>query len=167
MRRVPPFPLLGEPGDWDRLTLLAGTIRLEAEGEPEAGQLGVGYVVMNRVIFWKLDLHAVILGPDRRAYQDNKPFEPFSCWNSDYQPMAEARLAGAGEAAESAWRAAAAALWHLLPDPTHGAIFYLNVDLTKRLRHGTLPDWAADPHDPTLVHANKVKVVLGRHTFLV
>jgi len=33
---TPTFPLLEEPGAWEELMLLAGTILLEAEGEPPA-----------------------------------------------------------------------------------------------------------------------------------
>lgn len=163
LRVVPAFPLIAEPGDLDRLTLLAETIYLEASGEPDDGKLGVGYVVVNR----GEDVHAVILGKDRKAYDDSRPYEAWSCWNDNERVRAQARLAtAAGPALEASWRAAAAALWRLLPDPTSGATFYLNVPLTLKIRDGTLPAWATDPTDPTRVDESKVLAVLGRHHFL-
>lgn len=153
---VPRFPLLEEPGWWDELTLLAATVALEAEGEAAEGQLAVACVVMNRVRAWGRTLHQVILGPDGQAYDDGTPFEAWSCWNDDYRIQARARLDALG-AFPPAWRAAAAALWQLTDDPSHGATFYLNVELTKKIRAGTLPAW----FDPA-----KVTAVIGRHTFL-
>jgi spore germination cell wall hydrolase CwlJ-like protein len=157
--RVPRFLVVTDPGDWDELTLLTATIFLEAEGEPEEGQLAVGWVVMNRLRLWRLtDVHTVILGPDRRAWGDQRPFEVFSCWNDDYRQRAEARLAAAQDASlEPAWRAAASAFWALRADPAGGATFYLNRPLTLRIRGGSLPSW----YDPA-----KVTVVIGRHEFL-
>lgn len=154
---VPRFPLTTPPEEWDDLSLLAGIIYLEAEGEPAEGKVGVGWVARNRADRWRKHLRAVLLQPAQ-----------FSCLNPEYRARAEARLASAaGEALEQSWRAAAGALWKLLPDPTDGATHYLNVEATKAGRKdGTLPAWAADPADPTRVNAAKVTAVLGRHTFL-
>lgn len=156
----PRFPLLEEPGTWDRLTLLAATVALEAEGEPEDGQLAVAFVATNRARLWTMSLHAVILGPDQRAYDDARAFEAFSCWNDDYRVRAGARLATLG-AFEPAWRAAARALWprdFIADDPSRGATYYLNVPLTRKLRPARdLPAW---------FDAAKVTVMLGQHTFL-
>ncbi|MFQ5916059.1 MAG: hypothetical protein ACE5JS_23035 [Nitrospinota bacterium] len=52
------------------------------------------------------------------------------------------------------------------PNPVGPAKFYLNVRLTKKLRGGTLPRWAADPRDRTRVNCRKVVRVIGRHHFL-
>jgi hypothetical protein len=125
-------------------------------------------VVMNRLRLWSLpDVRSVILGPDRRAWDDNRAFEPFSCWNDDYRIKAQARLTAAGEQqAESAWRGAAAAYWSLLADPTRGAAFYLREDVTLRIRGGTFPSWAADPRDPARVDESKVTARIGHHTFI-
>ena len=162
--RVPAFPLIGEPGDLDALTLLAETVFLEASGEPDDGKLGVAYVVVNRGD----DIHAVVLGKDRVAYDDGRPYEAWSCWNDNERAKTTARLAAAsGAALEASWRAAACALWRLVPDPSQGATFYLNVELTKKIRAGgTLPAWAADPSDATRVDESKVLAVIGRHHFL-
>lgn len=156
--RVPRFPLTGDPGDFDELTLLASTIFLESEGEPEDGQLGVAYVVRNRMDQWGQTCHTTVLGRDQQAYDDGQPWEVFSAWNDDYRIRAEARLATASDLArEQAWRAAAAGYWKLLPDPTASATFYLNKPLTLKIRGGTLPSWYADAN---------VVATIGRHTFL-
>lgn len=169
MASVPAFPVLTEPGEWDELTLLAATAFLEAEGEPPEGQCGVLWTALNRLDRrWASTFHQVILGKDGRAYGDGKPFEVYSCWNDDYRERARARLAAATpERAASAWRAAAGVLWRLIADPTDGAVFYLNVEATRKSRtKHDLPAWAADPADPTKVNAAKVLAVLGRHTFM-
>ena len=164
---VPPFPLLGEPGEWPALVLVSATVFLEAEGEPWDGLLGVGWVVRRRALDWKLSWHAAILGPDAKAEGDARPFEPFSCWGDSDLPHSRARLAGATpEKAEPSWRAAAAALWGLLPDPVDGATHYLNESLTKKIRGGTLPAWAALPTDSTLLNPALVRTRIGRHVFL-
>ena len=76
---VPPVPLVGDPGTWPAIVLLAGTIVLESEGEPFEGMLGVGWVVRRRALDWKQGWHGAMLGGDLIAYDDAKPFEPFSC----------------------------------------------------------------------------------------
>jgi len=55
----------------------------------------------------------------------------------------------------------------LLPDPVGGATHYLNEAVTKKIRKGTFPAWAADPNDPTKIHEAKVTTRIGRHTFLL
>ena len=162
---VPEFSLIVGPDRWDDLGLVASTVYLEADGEPDEGKLAVAYVIVNRRDTWHLPVRHVILGPEGSAWADSKPHEAFSCWNDDYRPIAESRLAAAGQQ-ERCWWAAAAALWRMLPDPTHGATFYLNVPLTLKIRKGTLPTWAADPTDPTRPDPHKVAAVINRHTFL-
>ena len=162
---VPRFPILGEPGDWDELTLSAATIFLECEGEPEDGQVAVAWVIRRRADEVG-SVRKAILGPEGRAYGDARPYEPFSCFGDDYKERARARLAAADKATW-AWRAAAAGLWKLGADPSKGAYFYLNVALTKKGRgDGTLPSWAALPGDATKINESKVLAVLGRHHFL-
>ena len=167
MISTPDFPLVADPGQWDDLTLTAGTILLESEGEPPEGQLAVGSVIRWRAECWKQAIRQVILGPEGRAYGDDKAFEAFSAWNDDYKSMAQARLSSATLASrEAAWKAAAAALWRLLPDPAPGALFYLNAALTLKIRNGTFPAWAADPSNRGKLNAQKVIAVIGRHTFM-
>lgn len=167
-RIVPAFPLTPEPGTWSELELLAATIYLEAEGEPMEGKLGVGWVVRNRMDLWHQTLRRVILGADERAWDDGHAFEVFSAWNDDYRERGRARLSAAdGPETEASWRAAAGAYWRLVPNPIGTATFYLNIDVTRKIRKGTLPDWAALASDKTKINAEKVTAVLGRHTFLV
>ena len=145
---VPAFPLVTVPADWDELTLMAAVDFLEAEGEPEEGKLAVVWVAVNRSDRWRQSIKDVLLKPAQ-----------FSCLNADYFPtMGYARLAGAGVAAEACWRAAAAGLWRLQPDPTFGADHYLNIPATKagRKRHD-LPTW---------YDGAKVTATIGRHAFL-
>ena len=165
---VPPFPLIAEPGAWDVLSLWAGTVFLEAEGEPAEGKLGVAWVMRHRIDTWGLTLHQVVLGPEGLAYGESRAYEPFSCWNDDYRARAAARLSGAsGAALEACWRAAVGALWRLVTDPVPGALYYLNLEQTRRLRKAhDLPSWAADPDDATRVDPAKLVGVMGRHHFL-
>lgn len=162
---VPSFPLLGEPGDWDVLTLVAATIFLESEGEPEDGIVGVAWVIRRRALDWKQGWHGAILGPDLSAYADARPFETISAWNNDYMVRAKARLASVVDATPF-WRAAAGVLWDLIPDPVGGASFYLNPEITLKIRKGTFPSWAADPANPKKLNEAKVTATIGRHLFL-
>ena len=151
-----------EPGTWSGLALTAATIFLEGEGEPDEGRLAIAWVIRNRAdrLPAELDVaHRVILGPDKVAEGDNRAFEPFSCFNDDYRAQRVKRLtAPAAGVWELCWRAAAGAWWRLLPDPTHAALHYLNVELTRKIRpDGGLPKW----FDP-----GKVTATIGRHTFL-
>ena len=164
---VPAFPLVGDPGDWPVLTLLAACALLEAEGEPFEGILGVCWGVRRRAIDWQLGWHRAVLGPEGRAYDDGRLVEPISAFNDDYRARAMARLSAATPAAtESSWKAAAAALWNLLPDPVQGASFYLNPAVTLKIRGGTFPVWAADPQDATKLNQQKLCATVGRHVFL-
>jgi hypothetical protein len=148
------------PTLWPGLTLLAATAFLETDAEPELGQLAVAFNPCNRARRNGWDLHNVILGPEGQAYGDGKPYEPYSCWNDDYRNAARRRLAEIFDARwEHFYGLAAAAWWQLRKDPSGGAYFYLNVEETKRIRGGTLPDWWDIDGDPTS------EVRLGKHTF--
>lgn len=141
---VPPFPPLDALQTWPDLTLLAATVFLEAEGEPEAGATAVAWVVHNRMTRWHQDLHTVVLAP----YQ-------FSCWNPGDAAHAQARLAASHDPAW-AWRAAAIGLWGLGSDLSLEATHYLNKDLVLKMA-GKLPSW---------YDRQRVTITLGRHTFL-
>lgn len=159
----PKPPLTVDPGDWTGMELYAATVLLEAGGEPDPGKLGVAWVIRNRMTRTRGDVHAVVLGPDRRAAGDGQPWEAFSCFNDDAVGLRQAHLRAPDPAVwERCWWAASAAYWQLLPDPTQGATFYLNVPLTRQIRrrHGSatdLPSW----YDPARVTAE-----IGKHTFL-
>lgn len=161
-----PFPdLAQDPGDWPGMTLYAATVYLEAAGESERGRLAVAWVIKNRILALPVNdqfgpaIARVILGPDGRAAGDGRAFEPFSCWNDDYMTQRGQRLTKPdGGIWSTCWRAAVAAYYGLAPDPTRGSNFYLNVDLTRKIRpNHDLPSW----FDPL-----KVMLVEGHHTFL-
>lgn len=147
--------LATSPPDLPTLELLAQVVFLEAEGESELGQLAVAWVVRNRV--------------DRKAWSSTDEasdalgdvlLQPlaFSCLNPSEARRRLARLGNASRVAwERAWEAASAAWWRLEDDPTDGADHYLNEELTKKIRGGSLPSW----FDP-----KKVTARIGRHTFL-
>ena len=155
---VPPFPLVGDPGEWPELVLMAATVLLESEGEPEIGQIAVAHTVVNIAEAEDVSIPQAILGRDLKAWGDGRAYERFSCFNDDYQERARARLAACADAqAARAWKAAAAGYWRLTPDPSMGAVFYLNIPLTRKIRGGTLPAWFKEANI-TMTH--------GRHTFL-
>lgn len=130
------------------LTSLAMTIAQEAGGESFAGKLAVGHVVMNRSELWKRTVTDVIF----KAYQ-------FSAWLTG-----SATLIHMDEVTDATWQecfaAACGAYFRALlgtNDPSGGATHYLNVEVTRELRGGSLPDW---------YDSDKVTVVIDRHTFL-
>ena len=143
---------------FDDLTTLAATIEMEAGGEPFQGKLAVGMVIVNRAEQWRQSL-LDILFKDRQ----------FSAWNNQSPTLL--RL---DTIPPASWQedlaAAAGALFRRelgLADPTRGALFYLNVAVTKIGRgDGTLPEWCRSPSDPTKLDEAKVLAVIGRHTFL-
>ncbi|HJR01821.1 MAG TPA: cell wall hydrolase [Methylomirabilota bacterium] len=156
-----PLPrLTDDPGQWPALILYASTIFLEAEGEPQLGQIAVAFVIRNRMDEQKTTARFVILGKDGLVDGDGKSFEAFSCWNDDYAGARARRLMAPSPANwESCWRAASIAYWRLDDDPTHGSTFYLNPELTIRDRADhKLPSW----YDP-----RRVKLRVGRHEFLI
>lgn len=129
----------------DELTFLAYTVGQEAGWEPPEGQLGVAYVVKNRMEAGKLSLTDVIF----KSMQ-------FSCWNAD-SPTRMNLDTLPPDIFKACYRVACAAYFGFVEDPTKGATHYLNEEVTRRLRGGTLPGWFDEA---------KVTVRIGRHTFL-
>lgn len=133
----------------DDLTLMAATILMEAGNQSFEGKVAVGWVIMNR------DAHTASAGIDDVVLA---PWQ-FSAWNTDNK--ARASLQDVMQKQPALWsecmKAAAAAMWQFVPDPTHGAVMYLNPVVTRKIRGGTLPDW---------YDAAKVTAVIGDHEFL-
>src|SRR5262245_20041116 len=104
---LPPIHL--DPRMWPEMTLYATTVLLEAESEPERGQLAVAWVIRNRMdVGHGQGIAEVILRPWQ-----------FSCWNDDYSVARRARLTGIDVIRwERAWRVACSAYWRLVEDPT-------------------------------------------------
>ena len=130
----------------NELFLLAATVAMEAEGEPYKGKLAVAYVIVNRsqrqVPFKSIS--DVVLDP-----------YDFSAWNTK-----GGRQLSLDTFSFVVWRdsekAAASAYYGIEKDPTRGADHYLNVELTRKLRGGTLPAWLL---------AMKRTAKIGLHTF--
>jgi spore germination cell wall hydrolase CwlJ-like protein len=153
---------LDEPGDYSEIELLAVTVYLEASGEPYEGKLAVAYNPINRARLNNWKIHKAILGPDEQAYNDGKPYELYSCWNDNERGITKRRISNIihdllpwGEC----WNAAEAAYIGSQPDPSNGAYFYLNEEVTRQLRGGSLPGWWDSDTDA----ASEIKI--GRHTF--
>ncbi len=131
----------------DHLTLLALTIWGEARSEPDDGKLAVAWACMNRAALSGKPVGAEVL----------KKLQ-FSFWNSDDPSRPTiASIDASGAIWVSCYKAACAAYFSLLTDPTNGATHYLNEAVTKALRGGSLPDWFDEA---------KVTKRIGRHTFL-
>jgi spore germination cell wall hydrolase CwlJ-like protein len=143
----------------DDLSLTATTVYLEGASEPDEGKVGIAWVIRNLMDRQKRTARQVILGPEGIVDADGHPYEVFSCWNDDYIRQRTARLVSPDPVTwERCWRAAAGAIWRLLPDPTAGAKHYLNVELTRKIRPlHDLPSW---------YDAARVTARIGQHTFL-
>lgn len=158
--RVPLFPVTQEgfdPRDWDELILLAATIFGEAEGESYEGKLAVAYVIINRSKRRVLPVARVILGRSQFSF-----WNPVTKMDGNVRHL-ENRLLAANKSPitrEECFRSAASAKWGFEEDPTGiAANHYLNVDLTRELNGGSLPEWAEN-------YFKKPNKVIGKHTFI-
>lgn len=129
------------------LEVMARTIYGEARGESYEGKLAVAHVIINRS---KLPGY----GGPTIAGVCKKPWQ-FSCWNEN-DPMRPKLLAASVEQMGPCILAAIDALRNEVVDPTNGATHYLNPEMTRKIRHGSLPEWADE---------KKITVKLGRHWF--
>jgi spore germination cell wall hydrolase CwlJ-like protein len=140
------MPDLNEFSDED---LLTACLWAEARGEPEDGQKAVCSVIQNRVKkHMALSIRAVILKPKQFSWTDPN--------DVNFSKVFTART-DSPASWERASRIAQSALADNLEDFSRNADHYLNVELTKRFRGGTLPAW---------VDLSKQTVVIGNHTFL-
>jgi spore germination cell wall hydrolase CwlJ-like protein len=137
-----------QPKDWSDLEVMTGTIFLEAESESYLGKLKIAQVIVNRSNNRKIPIKSVCLAPFQ-----------FSCWNEDYQVQAKRRFMNLPNGTvRDCWTASSLALTGAIIDEdkfTH----YLNVDLTKKIRGGSLPKWASQ----AIEKGNGKKI--GQHTF--
>lgn len=107
------------------------TVRQEAGGEDDTGQLAVAWVIMNRrAAKQSCPVREVVLAPLQ-----------FSCWNGD------SRIRQNDTTQWSAQAAFASAYFGNQPDPTHGATHYLRTDLDPK------PSWY-NANLVTLVHGH-------------
>jgi spore germination cell wall hydrolase CwlJ-like protein len=122
------------------------TIRMEAGGEPYAGKLGVAYTLVNRMKWRNQSLSDVCFAPWQ-----------FSCWNTDAPTRMNLDTIKDNEFAECL-KALIAAYFDLEPDPTSGAVFYLNKAIVLKTA-GKLPDWWFVDGDES------TEILIGAHSF--
>ena len=125
---------------------MAMTIKMEAGGECYPGKVAVAYVIRNRSSKTGKSISDVVLDP-----------WDFSAWNTDSRGRLNLDDPDHAPVWWDCYKAACSAYFQLEEDPTNGATHYLNVELTKKLRGGSLPNWYSE---------EKVTVVIGLHTFL-
>ncbi len=132
----------------NELFLLTATVAMEAESESYKGKLAVAYVIVNRA--------RPMSGVPFKSISDVvlDPYD-FSAWNTK-----GGRQLALDTIPSRVWqdseKAAASAYYGIERDPTRGANHYLNVELTRKLRGGTLPTW---------LPAMRRTVKIGLHTF--
>lgn len=131
----------------DQITCIKWTVAMESEAEPFVGKLAVAFCIVNRAKQWRQSISDVCF----RAWQ-------FSAWNTD-SPTRMRLDDISDEIMDAAKEAAEAALFGQVPDPTNGAVYYMNVELVKAQRGGKLPRWWGTDTDP----ASEVKI--EHHTY--
>jgi spore germination cell wall hydrolase CwlJ-like protein len=129
----------------DELYFLAVTIALEAGGEPYEGKLGVAFVIKGRAERVKVSITDTIF----KGWQ-------FSAWNTE-DPARMNIDSIPSEIFKECYKAAVAAFFHLSEDPSKGASHYLNEEVTRKARGGSLPGWFDE---------SKVTIRIAHHTFL-
>lgn len=129
------------------LDVMARTLFGEARGEPWEGKIAVAHVILNRA---KKNGYG---GPTIHGVCKKK--WAFSCWNAN-DPMLPKLMNADVEKLQDCIRAALDAITGKEPDPTKGANHYLNPEVTRKIRHGSLPEWADE---------TKITAKLGLHWF--
>ncbi len=135
----------------DEIMFLTWTIVQEAGGEKFEGQLAVAYTIMNRT-----------------GSVTDTVFKPhqFTAWDTDSPTRMNLDITPDVILMEC-YKAAVAAYFKFLPDPSNGATHYLNEEVTRRMRGGVLPGWACKDGRPAPEPDEaKVTARIGRHTFL-
>jgi len=122
---------------------LIRTIAFEASGEPEEGKAAVAHVILNRARsgVWGESIKEVVTHPWQ--------FEP---WMTRRKEMV--RLSPGDPRYQDAARIADDVLTGQRPDPTAGAMHFLNPTIVQQRRGRTLPSWALGQGQP-----------IGNHTF--
>ena len=119
------------------------TIAFEAADEPEEGKAAVAHVILNRQRTgrWGPSIREVVMDPWQ--------FEPWMTRRKEVEALSpsDPRYRDAALIAD-------AVLSGQMPDPTAGATHFLNPDVVRNRRGGTLPAWAQGEGQP-----------IGRHTF--
>jgi spore germination cell wall hydrolase CwlJ-like protein len=107
------------------------TIVFEATGEPDEGKIAVAYVILNRVKSggWGACIKDVVVSPWQ--------FEPWMTKRDEMEKLSpgDPRYRDAAQIADSV-------LTGQMPDPTAGAMYFLNPTMVRERRGGSLPSWA-------------------------
>ncbi len=123
------------------------TVLMESGGEPRKGQLAVAYVLaVNRPKIFNHSISDVIYQP-----------EQFSCWDTNSPTRMNIDQAPDALLADCLG-VMLAAMYGLEPDPTNGAVFYLNKAAVMAAA-GVLPNWWDIDGDFSS------EVTIGKHSF--
>jgi len=107
------------------------TIAFEAAGEPEEGKIAVAHVIVNRIKEggWGASIKDVVTSPWQ--------FEPWMTKRDQVE-----KLSPDDPSYREAAHIADAVLTGQMPDPTAGAMYFLNPKVVRERRGGSLPSWA-------------------------
>ena len=134
--------------DFFQLNIGLATIAMEAGGEPYRGKLAVAHVIVNRAKWKQKSLSDICFAPWQ-----------FSCWNTDSPTrMNLDDLSSSDTVFAECLRAVLGAVTGTEPDPTGGAVFYLNKTAVLKTT-GKLPNWWDIDGDPAS------EVSIGAHSF--
>jgi hypothetical protein len=122
------------------------TIMQEAGNQKYIGKLAVAYVIRNSCARWGRTITDEVFKRNR-----------YSCWRDDSPTTLNLDEASEPLIAECT-KAMLAAWWYLEPDPTDGAVFYLN-PVVVLASAGKLPSWWSIDGDPAS------EVTIGDHVF--
>jgi spore germination cell wall hydrolase CwlJ-like protein len=119
------------------------TIVFEAADESEEGKIAVAYVILNRIKSggWGDSIKDVVTSPWQ--------FEPWMTRREEIE-----KLPPDAPSYKNAAQIADAVLAGQVPDPTAGAMYFLNPTVVRERRGGSLPSWAQGEGQP-----------IGNHTF--
>lgn len=121
------------------------TVAMEAQGEPRKGKLAVAWVLVNRTKAGA-SMTDVIFKPQQ-----------FSCWDTNSPTRMNIDTTPENIFAECL-AVVLLATHGLEPDPTNGAVFYLN-KTTVLAQAGQLPGWWFIDGDPAS------EITIGKQTF--
>jgi spore germination cell wall hydrolase CwlJ-like protein len=122
---------------------LIRTVVFEAGSESDEGKAAVVHVILNRIKSnrWSDTIKGVVTAPWQ--------FEPWMTRRKEIKA-----LSATDPRYQDAARIADAVLSGDVPDPTEGATHFLNPDIVRKRRGGSLPAWAHNGGQS-----------IGRHTF--
>jgi conjugal transfer mating pair stabilization protein TraG len=142
------LPILQRPRplpnyDAEARDYLIRTLVFEAAEEPDEGKAAVVHVILNRMRSkkWGDSIKEVVTEPWQ--------FEPWMTRRDEMKSLSldDPRYLDAARITD-------AVLAGVIPDPTDGATHFLNPDIVRKRRGGSLPNWARGEGQP-----------IGNHTF--